>query len=78
MTNCLTTKDAKYTKDEIQMRPPRRRESKFCLSGDDDKQNIPQIRAKSFCPIVVFRLGKRDSLSVLCVSAVKCPNPYLR
>ena len=55
-----------------------RRELNFCLSGDDDKQNISQIRAKSFCPIVVSRLGKSDFLSVLCVSAVKCPNPYLR
>jgi len=48
-----------------------RRELNFCLSGDDDKQNITQIRAVSFCPIVVSRLGKRDFLSVLCVSAVK-------
>ncbi len=38
---------------------------KFFLSRDDDKQNITQIRAVSFCPIVVSRLGKRDFLSVL-------------
>ncbi len=55
-----------------------RREFNFCLSGDDDKQKQISLEAPRICPIVVSRLGKRDFLSVLCVSAVKCPNPYLR
>ncbi len=70
----------KNSKLEIPVRTYRRerRELNFRLSGDDDKQNIPQIRVRNFCPIVVSRLGKRDFLSVLCVSAVKYPNLYLR
>jgi len=50
----------------------------FVCRETTTNKNIPQIRAKSFCPIIVSRLGKKDFLSVLCVSAVKCPNPYLR
>ncbi len=38
MTNCLTTKDAKYTNEEIQKRTERAQRIIFCLSGDDDKQ----------------------------------------
>jgi len=37
-------------------------------------KNIPQIRAKSFCLIVVSRLGKRDFLSVLCGREKKFKN----
>ncbi len=41
-------------------------------------KNILQNKAVRFCPIVVSRLGKGDFLSVLCVSAVRWPNLYLR
>ncbi len=38
----------------------------FVCRETTTNKNIPQIRAKSFCPIVVSRLGKKDLLSVLC------------
>jgi len=79
----LTADLRRWTQEEIPLgilpqRRRGRRELNFCLSGDDDKQKHYSIRVVSFCPIVVSRLGKRDFLSVLCVSAVRCPDPYLR
>ncbi len=38
MTNCLTMKDAKYTKEEIQ-RTPTERELKFLASGVETNPN---------------------------------------
>jgi hypothetical protein len=55
------------------------REGNFCLSGDDDKQKGSKLedselwlgrRPIVFCPIAVSRLGKREILCALSVSAV--------
>ncbi len=59
-----------YADEDSPQRRRGRRELLFCLSGDDDKQNHVSIGTSRFCPIVVSRLGKYSSLSVLCVSAV--------
>ena len=56
VTNGVTTKDAKHTKEETQRM---QRLLLFLLSGDDDKQKPFPIRSVSFCPIVVSRLGKK-------------------
>ncbi len=46
-------------------------ETYFCLSPSPDKQNA--ILCAPFAP-----LREASTLSLLCVSAVKSPNPYLR
>jgi len=47
-------------------------------SGDDDWAKPKRFKGDMFLFVVVSRQTKKEVLCVLCVSAVKSPNPYLR
>jgi hypothetical protein len=59
VTDCLTTKDAKYTKEEIQKRPQRAQKISFCLSGDDDKQKHSSNESWKLMPNRRLPIGQK-------------------
>ena len=49
MTNCLTTKDAKYTKEEMQMRPQRAQRISFFVCREmTTNENLALLKIKFF------------------------------